>query len=138
MQVVRGARVVPSLFQDGPAGALLQIGVSLGHILHPRSLCWWLPHSHKLRAKTSLPPILGLFLRMLSLKPTAFSICREWEQWKEQTKKPWGGKQAGKKGRLAALPVPLERAKCPFPVPACSGANREWAGCCAHGLPPAC
>lgn len=113
--------MVPSLFQDGPAGALLQIGVSLGHILHPRSLCWWLPHSHKLRAKTSLPPILGLFLRMLSLKPTAFSICREWEQWKEQTKKPWGGKQAGKKGRLAALPVPLERAKRPFPVPACSG-----------------
>lgn len=52
-------------------------------------------------------------------------------------KKALGGKRAGKRGRLAALFVPLGRAKCPFPVPACSGANREWAGCCAHGLPPA-
>lgn len=111
--------MVPSLFQDGPAGALLQIGVSLGHILHPRSLCWWLPHSHKLRAKTSLPPILGLFLRMLSLKPTAFSICREWEQWKEQTKKPWGGsKQARRAGWQLCLCLWREQSALSLSLPA--------------------
>lgn len=109
--------MVPSLFQDGPAGVLLQIGVSLGHILHPRSLCWWLPHSHKLRAKTSLPPILGLFLRMLSLKPTAFSICREWEQWKEQTKKPWGGEASRQEGQAGSSACASGESKVPFPCP---------------------